>query len=248
MRRFFTERIRPDGDRVCLGPPESGHISRVLRMGPGDRLVLMDGTGARYEAVISSARPDRVELRIEKALPPPPAPPIEITLGVSLLKSGPMDFLVQKASELGVRRIRPFVARRTVVRPPGPRVENRLRHWREVSRNAAEQSDRSLPAEVSAPVPLEDLLEEFGGGGYLKLLLWEGERTADLKGVLGSREPSGTVVALVGPEGGFTDEEVHASRESGFIPVSLGRRILRAETAGIAVTALLQYEWGDLHR
>jgi len=246
MRRFFVERIDPTGDTVRVSGAEARHMTRVLRMGPGDRLVLMDGDGARVQAVIRSAGKDGVVLAVERTLEAPHASPIAITLCPSLIKSRPMDMLIQKVSELGVDRIQPFASSRTVVRLPETRKDGRVRHWREIARNAAKQADRATPARVDDPVGFEELLKGWGQIEAARLLLWEGEETRDLKAVLKGTPPAKTLAAVVGPEGGFTREEVAAARKAGFVPVSLGRRILRAETAALAITALVQYEWGDL--
>jgi len=246
MRRFFVERMEPADDQVRVTSPEADHITRVLRMGPGERLILMDGTGARFQAVIRSTRPGEVLLDLERALPAPPPSPVEITLCASLLKSRPMDLMIQKTSELGVHRIQPMLCTRTTVRLPPNRVESRLRHWREIARSAAKQADRAVPAHVEGPKAFEDVLMEWRESRLPKVLLYEGEASLDLKTLLRRTRPEKGIAMVVGPEGGFTPREVDAARTSGFVPVSLGRRILRSETAGLAVVTVAQYEWGDL--
>jgi len=246
MRRFFVERIEEKDSRIRVAGAEARHMTRVLRMGPGDRLALMDGSGARVQAVIRSAGKDGVLLDVERTLKAPPPSPVAITLCASLIKSRPMDLLIQKASELGVDRIQPFASSRTVVRLPEKRKDGRLRHWQEIARNAAKQADRSVPARVEDPVTFEALLEAWRGSGVPLLLLWEGEETRDLQEVLRGTPSAPALAVVVGPEGGFSESEVAAARTAGFQPVSLGRRILRAETAALTVTALIQYEWGDL--
>lgn len=246
MRRFFVERVDPTSDQVRVLSPEADHITRVLRMGPGDRLILMDGTGRRFQAVVRSARPGEVLLLLERPLPAPSPSPVEITLCTSLLKSRPMDLLIQKTSELGVHRVQPLVCRRTTVRLPQNRIQSRLRHWGEVARSAAKQADRAVPARVVPPAALEEVLAAWRESSFPKVLLWEGEAATDLKALLRGTGPAEGVAIVVGPEGGFDESEVLAARDAGFVPVSLGRRILRAETAAMAVVALVQYEWGDL--
>jgi len=246
MRRFFVERIDPTGDTVRVSGAEARHMTRVLRMGPGDRLVLMDGDGARVQAVIRSAGKGGVVLSVERTLEAPHTSPIAITLCPSLIKSRPMDMLIQKVSELGVDRIQPFASSRTVVRLPETRKDGRVRHWREIARNAAKQADRATHARVEEPVSFEELLETWKTREAFRVLLWEGEQARDIKAVLRGADPATALAAIIGPEGGFTEEEVAAAREAGFVPVSLGRRILRAETAALVITALVQYEWGDL--
>ncbi len=246
MRRFMVERIRPEDGRVRVTGSEARHMIRVLRMGPGDRLVLMDETGVRCQAVIQSAARDETLLLLERTLPAPAPSPLEITVCPALLKSRPMDLMIQKASELGVARIQPYTSSRTVVHLEGKRLESRVRHWREIAKGAAKQADRPAPARVDAPVAFEDLLNAWKDRDVVRVILWESEGARDLKNHLKEGPSSAALAAVVGPEGGFRDNEVDAALKAGFTPVSLGRRILRAETAVITVTALVQYEWGDL--
>ncbi len=246
MRRFFVERIQVEDGLVRVTGSEARHMLRVLRMGPGDRLVLMDGSGARHQAVIRTVGRDRADLLLERPLPVPPPSPLEITVCPSLLKSRPMDLLIQKASELGVAAVQPFTSSRSAVHLEGRRLESRLRHWGEIARNAAKQADRAVPARVDRPVSFDALLDRWRDRQASRVILWESEEAWDLKGFLRREGRAGTVAAVVGPEGGFHPHEVRSAEEAGFSPVSLGRRILRAETAVLAVAALLQYEWGDL--
>lgn len=246
MRRFFVPRILPEDGMIRVTGSEAGHMIRVLRMGPGDRLVIMDDAGSRYQAVITSVSQDSALLMLERTLAPPKPSPLEITLCPSLLKSRPMDLLIQKASELGVARIQPHTSRRSVVRLDGKRAESRVRHWKEIAVNAAKQADRVVPARVEAPVAFEKLLDLWRDHDIPGILLWEAEEASDLKWFLGQASPAGGLAVIVGPEGGFHPDEVRAARDSGFSPVSLGRRILRAETAALVVAAVVQYEWGDL--
>ncbi|MCF8060967.1 MAG: 16S rRNA (uracil(1498)-N(3))-methyltransferase [Deltaproteobacteria bacterium] len=240
------ERIQPEEGLVRVTGSEARHMIRVLRMGPGDRLVLMDGLGARYQAVIRTVGRDQADLLLERTLPAPAPSPLEITICPSLLKSRPMDLLIQKSSELGVAAVQPYTSSRSVVHLEGKRLESRLRHWREIARNAAKQADRAVPARVDRPEPFESLLAAWRDRQASRVILWESEEASDLKKFLRGEGRAGAVAAVVGPEGGFHPDEVSAAGEAGFSPVSLGRRILRAETAVLAVATLLQYEWGDL--
>jgi len=246
LRRFFVEgSIELDRPCIITGS-EAHHILKVLRMGPGDRLTVMDGHGARFQAVIQSATRKAVTVTLEDPLPSPPPSPVEISLCQALLKSGPMDYLIQKTSELGVDAVFPFFSQRTIVRLEEGRLANRLRHWSEIGRNAAKQSGRTAPARITAPSSLEALTAKWKTEKGLKAMLWEGEGRRDLKALLRGAHQTEKFVGIIGPEGGFTEEEVEMSQDAGFIPVSLGNRILRAETAAITLVAIVQYEWGDL--
>ncbi len=258
-------------------------MTRVLRMGRGDRFILMDGKGARFQAIILSAGRREVLVALEKALPQPPPSPVEITLCQALLKSRAMDYVVEKTSELGVNRIYPFSSERTVVRIHGENSANKRRRWREIAQGATKQSNKSSPAEIGPLSSFGELLAKCRQENALKVILWEEEGARDLKGLLKASPPftptpvlstgqalpspsrgrdrparhrsrSGEAggegvkkfIGIVGPEGGFSQEEVRAAKDAGFTSVSLGQRVLRAETAAITLVAVVQYEWGDL--
>ena len=221
-------------------------MTRVLRMGRGDRFILMDGKGARFQAIIVSAGPREVLVTLEKALPQPPPSPVEITLYQALLKSRAMDYVIEKTSELGVNRIFPFSSERTVVRLNREKSANKGRHWRKIAQGAAKQSNRSAPAEVGPLSSFGELVAGCPQENALKVILWEEEGERNLKDLLKAFPPLKKFIGMVGPEGGFSREEVWSAQEAGFASVSLGQRVLRAETAAITMVAVVQYEWGDL--
>ena len=246
LRRFFVEEIEAKDGFCSIVGPEARHISKVLRMGPGDQFILVDRNGARFLASIKSASPREVWVALMKSLPKPSPSPVQIFLCQALLKSRQMDYLIQKTSELGVNRILPFSSERTVVNVKSDRTDNKLRHWREIAHGAATQSDRGAPAQIGLLSSFEELIQQWKKEKVFKVILWEEEEAKDLKAVLRASGPAKTVVGIVGPEGGFSKEEIQAARDAGFISVSLGRRVLRAETAALTLIAIVQYEWGDL--
>jgi 16S rRNA (uracil1498-N3)-methyltransferase len=247
LRRFMVDEIRPVEGRLSIGGQEARHISRVLRLGPGDRLILVDKGGARFLARVESSRAQEVVVSIQEALQAPSSSPAEIALCQAILRSGPMDIVIQKATELGVSRVFPFFSERTLVRADEKARADKRRHWEEIARSATKQSDRDRPPEIFPPVPFSDLLTRLKTGEGLKVVLWEGEDRQDLKTILRAEPSKGPKVSgIVGPEGGFAAAEIDAARSAGFLPASMGQRIMRAETASIAFVAVLQYEWGDL--
>lgn len=247
MRRFFLEEIIREADGSCvIKGREARHISKVLRMGRGDRFILMDRHGDRYEASIESVGRTEVVVRLSEKLREPVTPDLDITLCQAVLKSGPMDYMIEKTSELGVARIIPFVSERTVVSFDSKGTENKLRRWKEIAVSAAKQSDRFAPAEIAQPHTFMDVLGKQQNNDFLKVILWEREDSRDLKELLDKSASCPGFIGMVGPEGGFSAGEVDAAAQAGFIPVSLGRRILRAETAAMTLVAVVQYEWGDL--
>jgi 16S rRNA (uracil1498-N3)-methyltransferase len=246
MRRFFVEKIDAEQTSFSITEPEAKHISKVLRMGPGDRFILMDGEGARFLALIESAGSREVRVFLEKPLSEPSPSPVEIILCQALLKSRKMDYVIQKTSELGVDRIIPFSSERTVVRLKKERLPGRMKHWCEIARSSAKQSDRAVPAQIEGLVPFNELVAKWKAEDSLKVVLWEEEGSTDLKVLLREGSIQKKFIGMVGPEGGFSRQEVEAAKDAGFVPASLGHRILRSETAAITVVALVQYEWGDL--
>ncbi len=246
MRRFFVSEIKPQNGLVNICGSEAKHISRVLRMCPGDSLVLMDAMGNRYKCRISSITKNNVELEIEEVLPKPSPSPVQIALAQALLKSKAMDLFIQKVTELGVNAIYPFFSARTVVKLRPDMMQSKLRHWEEIAKNATKQSDCLTPPEIFPPCSFEDLLDKWKRENCLKIILWEGKAYTNLKNILSGRRQHKKVIGIIGPEGGFAMEEIVIAEAAGFIPVSMGRRILRAETAGIVLATLTQYELGDL--
>ena len=246
LRRFFVKEIvAKDGFCVITGS-EARHIAKALRMGRGDRIILLDGQGARYQSIIESVSPQGVRVKLESSLPNPSPSPVQITLCQALLKTRAMDLVIEKTSELGVHSIHPFASERTVVRLDDQKSRDRVRRWREISHSATTQSDGKKPAEIGLPLSFADLTTKYRKKSALKVILWEDEEAKGLKGLLRESSPLTEAIGIVGPEGGFTREEIRMARETGFTSVSLGQRVLRAETAAITMTAIIQYEWGDL--
>jgi 16S rRNA (uracil1498-N3)-methyltransferase len=231
---------------VTLGELERRYLCRVLRLGPGDRVELFDGQGNEVEAEIAWVEARRVALRLlgrregRRAVGP------EMVLLQALAKGDRFDLVVQKATELGVGRIVPVMTARSVERLAGDRAAQRRERWCRIAQEAARQCRRADVPEISPVMPLGEALAVARPEG-LRLLLWEGaaERGQGLGPVLPAEAP-GQVVVAVGPEGGFTEDEVRQAALAGFRPVGLGPRVLRTETAALAALAILGFVLGDL--
>lgn len=247
MRRFFFETIREDQGKVFITGQEARHISKVLRMHQGDRLVLMDALGRRFQAIIENATTHKVVAKIESELPSPPKSPVRITICQSLLKSGNMDLIIQKTSELGVDRICPFISARTIAAPDEKKGSHRMEHWQKIARSSTGQAGRVVPAEIDRFRTFDALINRLKHEEACKIILWEEETSRGLKGLLTSLRHVNNFIGIIGPEGGFEEKEIEAAKKAGFVPVTLGQRILRSETASIALTAIVQYECGDLN-
>lgn len=221
------------------------HISRVLRLGPGDLLTLCDGRGKDYSGVIMSSdgRSVTVEITGISELLPPRTTPV-ITLIQGLPKGDKFDLIVQKATELGAADIIAFHAARSIVRISAAQAGQRIARWQKIATEAARQSERTDIPNIVLAENLEDALRM--GNRSVNIMLWEREKEHRLRDMMDGLPVPAGIGVLVGPEGGFTENEVSVAGGNGFAPVSLGPRILRTETAGLAMIAILQYQWGDL--
>jgi 16S rRNA (uracil1498-N3)-methyltransferase len=256
MRRRFHVPVealetRDPSGRVALGSEESRHLRDVLRLRVGDEAYVFDGRGREYASVVvetgRGAGAAVVEVR-DEVEPPRPESPLSLTLAVALLKGEKFDLVVQKATELGVAAVVPVVTRRADVRPrDASDLARRVGRWRRLALEAAKQSGRARVPAVAEPVELSRLFGPDADAGARRLMFSE-RGGATLAEALRADGPVTTAAttALVGPEGGWDDSELAAARAAGWQIVTLGGRILRAETAALAVAALLQHLCGDL--
>ena len=245
-RIFIDELPAQDaGATLTLSGDEGKYLSRVLRLVEGDRLTICTDGGLEYECSIKELRGKSVIVSIDSLCKVDRESPLDITLCQALPKGKKMDLILQKGTELGVRRFVPFISSRSVSRPEGgPGKSSR---WSKIVLEAARQCGRNFIPKVEMPIPFDELLSslsEIKDDGVLKLVPWEGEEAKGIKSLAGKDVHD--IFLLIGPEGGFSEEEVARAGEVGFKPVTLGRRLLRTETAGLATVSILQYLWGDM--
>lgn len=245
MARFFVPKNNVRGDRASVVGGELEHMRRVLRLGPGDRVVLFDDEGSEHEGTIRAYRDGSVEIAIERSYRPERDAALALTLAPALGKGEKLDLVVEKATELGVAAIMPFVCRRTVPQPGADASRRRAERWRRIALAAAKQCGRTSVPEIHEPVDFADIVSRAEPPA-LKIIFWEGEKTLGLTALREQKPNPASLFIAIGPEGGFAPEEVELATRSGFHPVGLGRRILRTETAAIAAVALAQLLWGDL--
>jgi 16S rRNA (uracil1498-N3)-methyltransferase len=241
-RMYFSGELEP-GRAYALAPSQAHHAARVLRLKAADAVTLFNGDGAEYPAVIERMTKGAVTVRVNGRVTADRESPLEVVLGQALSAGERMDYTVQKAVELGVAAIHPLEAGRSVVRLAAERAGRRVAHWQAVAIAACEQCGRNRVPPVAAIAPLERWLTQSAArsDGARRLLL-----TPRAEGRLTDLErPARSVLLLAGPEGGLTQEEESAARRSGFLPVSLGPRVLRTETAAVAALAAMQALWGD---
>jgi 16S rRNA (uracil1498-N3)-methyltransferase len=231
------------GQRVRLEGSAASHITRVLRLRVGAALIVFDGAGGEYESSIDKAHGGEVIVAIGARAGSERESPLPLTLAQGISRGERMDLVVQKATELGVSHLVPVLTERSVVRLTAQQSDRKVNHWRAVVVAACEQCGRNRLPTVAAPAPLGEFLEGNAGPGGDTRLLLSPAGTATLNDV---PRPGAGVTVLVGPEGGLTDEEEQAAIAAGYTALRLGPRVLRTETAAIAVLALLQRQFGDL--
>ena len=246
MRHFYIDPSAATKQPVTIESAEAHHIKNVLRLKPGDQLKLFDGTGYEYQAVISSIGTDKVEVEIQHKLQTDVGAGARILVAQAFLKQKKMDDLVRKLSELGIACWIPFFSHRSVARPDKDRLAGRVQRWKRIATEALKQSRRSTMLEISDALAFEDLLE-LSKPYDLKIVCWENE-ASPLNRDIGAQKgtPLKSIMVLLGPEGGFTGQEIETARQNGFVTAGLGPRILRAETAALAASTLVQYLFGDM--
>ena len=246
LHRFFISPERIAGDVVEFPPDLSRQMHRVLRMSAGDPVVALDNTGYEYAVALSSVDSARTLGRITGRTVGSREPRFHLTLYQAAMKSDRFEWALQKGTELGVGRFVPVVTLRTMRRDASP-SSNRRDRWMRIIREAAEQSERSVLPELGEPVLLKEAL---GRAPRPMILAWEQESKLSMRSAfdgLGESWGDGrSLSAFVGPVGGFDPEEIELARSRGAVTVSLGRRVLRAETAAIVLVTAIMHELGEL--
>ena len=245
MARFFVPKTNLRDNRAFIDGRELAHLRRVLRLAPGDRITIFDDGGWEHEAVIRSLAAEQGELEIIRSYQPGRESPLQLTLAVGLTKGEKIDFVVEKATELGVQTIVPFTSSYTVPKLDDAKSIKRAERWQKIALSAAKQCGRTRAPEIKPLREYRQLVDEAWPQA-LKLLFWEKEKSRSLHQVHEQQRDVNAVLIVVGPEGGFTPEEAELAQRQGFEPVEIGRRILRAETATVSVITLVQFLWGDL--
>ena len=244
MHRFFIPPQWIDHDRVVIKGKQVLQLRNVLRMTKGDRILVLDNSGWQYEVELKSVERERVEGVVREKSLSLAEPCIKIVLYQALLKGEKFEFVLQKDTELGIASFVPMVCERCVVGVKDA-SDRKLNRWRRIIAEAGEQSRRGK-------LPLLEPVQSFESACQLvqgfSLLAWEGEKALGLRAALagqGAKEIS-SVNLFIGPEGGFSPAEVEFAHGCGVVPITLGRRVLRAETAGLVAATAILYECGDL--
>ena len=247
MRFFFIEKPEREGSILSIAGPDARHIKTVLRMKPGEKIGLFDGKGFEYEAKIIELSHGKVQVLLIRRFASTAESPLKIIAAQAFLKEKKMDGLVRQLSELGIIKWIPFIAERSVPRPDKKQLLARMKRWEKIAKEALKQCRRGRIMEIGETVSFEEMLN-LGQFCDLKVAFWEDELQPVHATLPGPANQINSVFAIIGPEGGFTQNEIEKAKDQGFVTVGLGPRILRAETATIAACVLLQYLFGDMNQ
>jgi 16S rRNA (uracil1498-N3)-methyltransferase len=239
MHRFFVPPQWIDGSTVRLDERVTHQIRNVLRMRPGAHIVVLDNQGWEYEVELAEIEKNQAGGQVIEKRPATGEPSVQVTLYQCLLKKDNFEWVLQKGTEIGVSRFVPVISQRTVIADSGRVSSAKRSRWERIITEAAEQSHRGRLPVLEKPVSFEQTLADAAPSD-LALIPWEKEASQTLRAVL--RDTAARVALFIGPEGGFADDEIALAGQHGVIPVTLGPRILRAETAAIAAALLVLYE------
>lgn len=255
-RRFFAPASAFTSDRgsVTLAAEEARHLREVLRLKTGDEVYVFNGAGHEFHCRVAESRRDTAALEVVSEISPAkPESPLRLTLAVALLKGEKFDLVVQKATELGVGSVVPLVTKHADIRlRDGSDAAKRVARWQRIALEASKQSGRAVVPEVTSPVAFKSLIETQrtqiadAEGGWQGLMFSERDGASLDEWCKNNPVEPFSLTALIGSEGGWADEEIELARSAGWAIITLGGRTMRAETAAIAVSALLQHRFGDL--
>lgn len=244
MRRFYIATDQISKDEPQLTGSDAHHVCTVLRLKAGDRIVVFDGSGNQYQALIKTADRKKVKLVIEHSLPEQSESSLELTLAQGFLKDKKMDLLVRQLTELGVTRLIPYFAHRSVPSPDPERLNLRYQRWEKIAHEAMKQCGRSRLMALTPATSFDHALE-MARSHDLRLIFWENVTGLPSLPAIDGLKPSKLFI-MIGPEGGFDSAEIEKARAEGFKTIAMGPRILRAETAALAATTLVQFHFGDM--
>ena len=247
LPRIFTDQALSKGLELALESNAARHLVSALRFKAGDKLILFNGEGGEYSAELLAAESKKARVLVGKFSDGLAPSPLAITLGIGLSRGERMDWLVQKAVELGVTEITPLFTERSEVKLKAPRAAKKTRHWQDIAHSACEQSGQNILPTINLPIDLPTFVQNINEASANTQFILDplAEQTLVTR-IRTHRELVPTSVMLMsGPEGGFSPSEIGSAQHQGILSVSLGPRILRTETAPLAALSLLQAQWGD---
>ena len=244
MHRFFITQDQMQDGRVTFGDDQARQMQKVLRLQPGEQVIVLDNSGWAYRVELTLVSRRQTTGAVAERQPAGGEPAVALTLYQSVIKWDRFEWTLQKGTEVGVTRFVPVVSERSLLKANDAINPNKVARWQRIVVEAAEQSRRGRLPELAPAVKLPEAMATHSAEAAL--IPWEeAEGGITIGTALASRRPQ-SVALFIGPEGGFTEEEVAEGRRHGIIPVSLGRRILRAETAAVVAAALVLHEVGEM--
>lgn len=240
MPRFFVPQENISDNKASILGEDAFHIARSLRMAVGDDIILSDGRGTEYVSTLTLIRDDLCECRVLEKRASLTESPIDLTLYMAYPKGDKLELVIQKAVELGAKRIVPFESSRCIKRPKADKVEKQTQRLTRIAEEAAKQSGRAILPTVSEPVDYKTMLS-LARSADLAIFCYEGETDCSLKNALERKDSVKSISVIVGSEGGFSPEEAALAKDAGLVSASLGRRILRCETAPLYVLSAISY-------
>ena len=245
MQKFLISAQEKQTGTISLTGRDAKHISKVLRMKPGEMLDLTDGQGTDFKGEILEISKESVRIQIRDVMDSSTESSVQITVFQGMLKDGKMDTLVRHLTELGITEWVPLRCERAVAVPDDKRSAKRIQRWETISREALKQCGRSATPRIGFPVPMDEVMERAPDFD-LKIAFWENAALPSRELNRHKNRQFQRIAVMVGPEGGFSKNEIERMQKAGFTPYLMGPRILRAETAAIAACTLLQHICGDL--
>ena len=241
MQHFFVTPSQVEGERIYIEGSDVNHMKNVLRMRPGEAVAISDGDNLKYRCVVEGYEEGRAVLAIQQRMPVDTELPCRITLFQGLPKQDKMELIVQKAVELGASQVVPVATRRSVVKLDEKKAAKKLQRWQQIAESAAKQAGRGYIPQVSSVLSYQEALEKAGELDVLLIPYELAEGMEEARKVVASIAQGQSVGIFIGPEGGFEKEEVDAAIHQGANAITLGRRILRTETAGLAILSILMF-------
>ncbi len=246
MAKFFVDQQAIRDDCILITGPDVNHIKNVIRLGEGKEILINDGQGTDYKCIINKIDTDVIYAKIKQFLACEAEPTVETILFQSLVKGEKMEFVIQKSIEIGVTKIIPICTERCIVKMESDKkIKTKLDRWHKIAESAAKQSKRGIIPEVLSPILFKEALLFAKDHCEASCIPYENEQTHHIKTFLRASSYQ-SIGVFIGPEGGFTEEEIIAAKQEGILPITLGKRILRSETAGLVVLANIMYEMGGI--
>lgn len=247
MAKFFVEPENVQGEEIMITGTDVNHIKNVLRLSEGKEIVINNGQGYDYKCIIKVIGTDRVVTQIVESTYSDVEPNVETVLFQSLIKGEKMEFVIQKGVEIGVTTIVPIITERCVVKLETEKKQaSKIERWQKIAESAAKQSRRGIIPQILRPMTFKEAISYARKEGLENCIPFEHEEAHHIKPYLQSISAS-KIGIFIGPEGGFTDEEIAYATNQQVSPITLGKRILRSETAGLVVLANIMYEMEEIH-